>query len=189
MVIQIDFKPIVEPLELTICMVHFKHRLPNDEEVKSLKQYCLTKDDNPWNPLEFSDQVTNKCHQKGLNEKKYETRPKSSRILECCVDRGEDSNINHNCIVGSSHIHKTRLCVVAFVNGHHNPLSQASTESIMNKMSFRHLTHYCMRRTEVKKAKVNKMLYLIQGRVFLIVFKLSNSFDVKLQHKSRLIDG
>ena len=189
MVIQEDGKSVVVPLELTSCMVHFKHRLPNNEEVNSLKQYCLTNGDNAWNPLAFSDQVTNKCDYKILYEKKLETKPKSRK---CSEDRGEDSNINHNCLVGSSDIHKTRLHVDAFVNGHHSPLLHTSTESIMNKMSFRHLTHYCMRKTEVKKAKVNKLLYLIQGRLFLVLskfFRLSSCFDIRLQHKARLVTG
>jgi hypothetical protein len=31
--------PVVVPLELAGCMIHFKHRLPNHEEIESLKQY------------------------------------------------------------------------------------------------------------------------------------------------------
>jgi hypothetical protein len=34
--------PLVVPLELAGCMIHFKHRLPTTEEINSLKQYCLT---------------------------------------------------------------------------------------------------------------------------------------------------
>jgi hypothetical protein len=41
---------LVVPLELAGCMIHFKHRLPTTEEVNSLKQYCLTQCDCPWNP-------------------------------------------------------------------------------------------------------------------------------------------
>jgi hypothetical protein len=44
-------------LELTGCMIHFKHRLPTTEEINSLNQYCLTQGDTPWNPSSFSDQV------------------------------------------------------------------------------------------------------------------------------------
>jgi hypothetical protein len=40
---------LVIPLELTDCMIHFKHRLPTTEEINSLKQYCLTQGDTPWN--------------------------------------------------------------------------------------------------------------------------------------------
>ena len=73
MAIQDSGKSVVVPLELRSCMVHFKHRLPNDEEVKLIKQYCLTKGDSPWNSLEFSDQVTNKCYHKFLEKKAVNT--------------------------------------------------------------------------------------------------------------------
>jgi hypothetical protein len=51
------------PLELAGCMIHFKHRLPSTEEINSLKQYCLTQGDTPWNPSSFSDQDTHKFYQ------------------------------------------------------------------------------------------------------------------------------
>jgi hypothetical protein len=38
MVIRDDGESLVVPLELASCMAHFTHLLPNDEEVKSLKQ-------------------------------------------------------------------------------------------------------------------------------------------------------
>jgi hypothetical protein len=38
MVIQDDGESLVVPFKLSSCMRHFKYRLPNDEEVKSLKQ-------------------------------------------------------------------------------------------------------------------------------------------------------
>jgi hypothetical protein len=50
MVIQDNVDTLVIPLELEDCMIHFKHRLPNTEEINSLKQYCLTQGDTPWNP-------------------------------------------------------------------------------------------------------------------------------------------
>ena len=37
-------------LDLVGFMVNFKHRLPTTEEITSLKQYCLTQGDAPWNP-------------------------------------------------------------------------------------------------------------------------------------------
>jgi hypothetical protein len=40
--------PLIVPLELAGCMIHFKHRLPTTEEINSLKQYCLTQGDSPW---------------------------------------------------------------------------------------------------------------------------------------------
>jgi hypothetical protein len=39
MVIQDDGESRSVPLELASCMIHFRRRLPNDEEFKSLKQY------------------------------------------------------------------------------------------------------------------------------------------------------
>jgi hypothetical protein len=77
MVIQDDGESRSVPLELASCLIHFKHRLPNDEEVKSLKQYCLTRDEFPWNPLAFSDQVVDKNHHSVLDEKQVNTNLKS----------------------------------------------------------------------------------------------------------------
>ena len=54
MVIQDDSESLTVPLELVGCMVHFKHRIPSSEEVGSLKQYCLTQGETPWNPSSFS---------------------------------------------------------------------------------------------------------------------------------------
>jgi hypothetical protein len=50
MVIQDVGSSLVVPLELTGYMIHFKHRLPTTEAINSLKQYCLTQGDFPWNP-------------------------------------------------------------------------------------------------------------------------------------------
>jgi hypothetical protein len=85
MVIRDNGESLVVPLELSSCMVHFKHRLPNDEEVMSLNQGCLTKDDYPWNPLAFSDQVVDKNHRKALDEKKknVKTNLKSKNEIDC----------------------------------------------------------------------------------------------------------
>jgi hypothetical protein len=58
MVIQKDNEAVLIPLELTGCIVHFKLRTPNPDEIKSLNQYCLTQDDTPWRPFIFSDKVT-----------------------------------------------------------------------------------------------------------------------------------
>jgi hypothetical protein len=38
---------LVVPLELTGCMIHFKHRFPNTEEFNLLKKYCLTQGHTP----------------------------------------------------------------------------------------------------------------------------------------------
>jgi hypothetical protein len=54
---------LVITLKLTGCMIHFKHRLPTTEEISSLKQYCLTQGDTPWNPSSFSDQFSDTFYQ------------------------------------------------------------------------------------------------------------------------------
>jgi hypothetical protein len=132
----------VVPLELANCMIHFKSRLPNDEEVKSLKQYCLTKGESTWNPLAFSDQVVDKNYHKVLGKKKKvktnlncknemdclhqvheldmaEERKdiplKWCKIVESCEDREYDDNTCHICYVVRYDINKTRSCVDAYV--------------------------------------------------------------------------
>jgi hypothetical protein len=50
------------------CLIHFKHRLPTIEEINSLKQYCLTHGDTPWNPSSFSDQVAEKFYQQAFDD-------------------------------------------------------------------------------------------------------------------------
>ena len=67
MVIQGDDESVVVPLELSGCMIHFKHRLPTTEEIESLKQYCLTQGDTPWNPSFFSDQAADKFYQQVID--------------------------------------------------------------------------------------------------------------------------
>jgi hypothetical protein len=37
------------PLDLTGCIVHFRHQLLTTEEVTSFKQYSMTQGDAPWN--------------------------------------------------------------------------------------------------------------------------------------------
>jgi hypothetical protein len=52
-------------------MVHFKHRLPTAEEIASLKQYCITQGDVPWNPSSFSDQMADKFYQQVIETENY----------------------------------------------------------------------------------------------------------------------
>jgi hypothetical protein len=61
------------PLDLTGCMVHFKHRLPTIEDMSSLQQYCLTHGDTPWNPSSFSDQMADKFYQQVIDTENYNT--------------------------------------------------------------------------------------------------------------------
>jgi hypothetical protein len=56
MMIQDDSDPLVIPLELAGCMIHFQHRLSTTEKVNPLKQYRLTQGDSPCDPSSFSDQ-------------------------------------------------------------------------------------------------------------------------------------
>jgi hypothetical protein len=69
---------LVVPLEFAGYMIHFQHRLPTTEEINSLKQYCLTQGDTPWNPSSFSDQVADKFYQQVIdNERKKSLNTKS----------------------------------------------------------------------------------------------------------------
>jgi hypothetical protein len=52
---------IVDPLVINLELV--KYRLPTTEKINSLKQYCLTQGDTPWNPSSFSDQVADNFYQ------------------------------------------------------------------------------------------------------------------------------
>jgi hypothetical protein len=72
--------PLVVPLELAGCMIHFKHRLSTTEEINSLKQYCITQGDTPWNPSSFSGQVADNFYQQVIiidNEQKNSLNTKS----------------------------------------------------------------------------------------------------------------
>ena len=50
------------PLDLAGCMIHFRHQFPTKEEVSSLKQFCWTQGDSPWNPSSFCDQIAGKFY-------------------------------------------------------------------------------------------------------------------------------
>jgi hypothetical protein len=78
---------LVVPLELAGCMIHFKHRLPTIEEINSLKQYCLTQGDTPWNPSSFYDQVADKFYQQVIdNEQKNSLNTKAYHSSDIKVD-------------------------------------------------------------------------------------------------------
>jgi hypothetical protein len=87
MVIQDVGSSYVVLLELAGCMIHFKHRLPTTEEINSLKQYCLTQGDTPWNPSSFSDQVADRFYQQVIdNEQKISLNTKSDYSSDIKVD-------------------------------------------------------------------------------------------------------
>jgi hypothetical protein len=76
--IQDDSDEFVMTLGLKGFMVHFKQRSTTTEEVNSLKQYCLTQGDTPWNPSSFSDQFADKLYQQVINnEQKNNLNTKS----------------------------------------------------------------------------------------------------------------
>jgi hypothetical protein len=78
---------LVIPLELAGCMIHFKLRLPTTEEINSLKQYCLTHGDTPWNPSSFSDQVADRFYQQVIdNERKNSLNTKSDHSCNSKID-------------------------------------------------------------------------------------------------------
>jgi hypothetical protein len=87
MAIQDVGSSLVIPLELAGCMIHLKHRLPTAEEINSLKQYCLTQGDTPWNPSSFSDQVADKFYQQVIdNDRKNSLNTKSDHSSKSKVD-------------------------------------------------------------------------------------------------------
>jgi hypothetical protein len=45
--------------------------LPTSEEIASLKRYCLTQGDVPWNPSSFSDQMADKFYQQVIETENY----------------------------------------------------------------------------------------------------------------------
>jgi hypothetical protein len=52
--------------------------LPTTEQINSLKQYCLTQGDTPWNPSSFSDQAVDNFNQQVIdNEQKNSLNTKS----------------------------------------------------------------------------------------------------------------
>jgi hypothetical protein len=76
------------PLDLSGCMVYFKHRLPTAEEIDSLNQYCLTQGDAPWNPSTFSNQMAEKLYQQVIDIENYNISLSSNaKSLPC----------QHNC--------------------------------------------------------------------------------------------
>jgi hypothetical protein len=78
---------LVVPLELAGCMIHFEHRLSTTGEINSLKQYCLTQGDTPWNPSSFSDQVAYKFYQQVIdNAQKNSLNTKSDHSSDIKVD-------------------------------------------------------------------------------------------------------
>jgi hypothetical protein len=79
--------PLVVPLELAGCMIHFKHRLPTTEEINSLKQYCLKQGDTPCNSSSFSDQFAEKLSQQVIdNEQNNSLNTKSDHSSDIKVD-------------------------------------------------------------------------------------------------------
>jgi hypothetical protein len=87
MLIQDVGSSLVIPLELAGFMIHFKHRLLTTEEVNSLKQYCLTQGDTPWNSSSFSDQVAGKFYQQVIDsEQKNSLNTKSDYYYDIKVD-------------------------------------------------------------------------------------------------------
>jgi hypothetical protein len=67
-------------------MIDFNCRLPTTEEINSLKQYCLTQGDTPWNPSSFSNQVAEKFYQQVIdNEQKKSLNTKSGHSSDINV--------------------------------------------------------------------------------------------------------
>jgi hypothetical protein len=65
---------LVVPLELAGCMIRLitNYQLQKNS-MNSLKQYCLTQGDTPWNPSSFSDQVADKFYQQVIDNEQKNT--------------------------------------------------------------------------------------------------------------------
>jgi hypothetical protein len=85
MVIQDVGSSLLILLEIAGCKIHFKHRLITTEEINSLKKYCLTQGDTPWNPSSFSDQVADKFYQQVIDNEQ-------ENILNTKSDYSSDDN-------------------------------------------------------------------------------------------------
>jgi hypothetical protein len=87
MEIQDNGSSLVVPLELVVCMIHFKHRLPTTGDFNSIKKYCLTQGNTPWNPSSCFDQVADKFYQQVTdNEQKNSLNTKSDHSSDIKVD-------------------------------------------------------------------------------------------------------
>jgi hypothetical protein len=58
---------LILPLDLTGCMIYFRHRLPTTKQIATLKQYYLSQGDTPWNPSSFFDQIADKFYQQVID--------------------------------------------------------------------------------------------------------------------------
>jgi predicted kinase len=64
-----------------------KYDYSSDIKVNSLKHYCLTQGDTPWNPSSFSYQVADKFHQQVMdNEQKNSLNNKYDYSSDIKVD-------------------------------------------------------------------------------------------------------
>jgi hypothetical protein len=73
----------------------FKQRLPTQKEFTSLKQYCLTQGDTPWNPFSFSDQVADKFY-------KQVTDTELNNANSLKLFPNDPSNMHKNSLLGKS---------------------------------------------------------------------------------------
>jgi hypothetical protein len=139
MVIQDVGSSLVVPLELAGCMIHFKHRLPTTEEINSLKQYCLTQGDTPWNPSSFSDQVSDKVYQQVIdNEQKSSLNTICDYSSDIKVDLVEQ-DIPKLSSFDPSDAHDTNVkgkCVNLVFHLHSVVMKNANDINHLNKDSF-----------------------------------------------------
>jgi len=86
-----DRDALTIPVDLAGCMLHFRHRLPTTEEISTLKQYCLTQGDKPWNLSSFSDQVAGKFYQQVIDTENYIASSKN--LLDDTTDKVNQGNL------------------------------------------------------------------------------------------------
>jgi hypothetical protein len=67
----------------------FQTTIAAKEEFTSLKQFCLTQGDNPWNPSSFSDQVADKFYKQVVD-----TESCNANNLKCSPYDPSDTHKN-----------------------------------------------------------------------------------------------
>ena len=103
--------------------------------------------------------VLQNLHILDMAEESEDTSWEYSRMLEYHEDRGRNDGHHVNCLVEWKNINKTQSWVNFFTLSLSNPtpiISFASGNSLLHKMSFRHLVQYCMSKTELEIAEVYK---------------------------------
>jgi hypothetical protein len=82
------------------------------------------------------------------------------KVVDYCKEKGDVNSSNHKCLVEWNDINKTKLLVNYFTLNLSNPkpiISFARNNNILDKMTFCHLTQYCMSNTDVDIPRILKI--------------------------------